>query len=148
MLATGSVKLPIPGTEFGGRVIGTEEAWALSELPATMAVVGAGASGTEIASAYARLGVKVLLFEALDRVLPTEDADISKVAERGFKRQGIEVHTGTLVKDVKTGEQQRHVHLRRGSGRGRLARDRRRPRARRRRARAGRRAASSSMTAA
>jgi dihydrolipoamide dehydrogenase len=104
VLATGSVKLPIPGTEFGGRVIGTEEAWALSELPATMAVVGAGASGTEIASAYARLGVKVLLFEALDRVLPTEDADISKVAERGFKRQGIEVHTSTLVKDVKTGD--------------------------------------------
>ncbi len=102
VLATGSVKLPIPGTQFGGRVIGTEEAWALSELPATMAVVGAGASGTEIASGYARLGVKVLLFEALDRVLPTEDADISKVAERGLKRQGIDIHTGTLVKDVKT----------------------------------------------
>jgi dihydrolipoamide dehydrogenase len=104
VLATGSVKLPIPGTEFGGRVIGTEEAWALSELPATMAVVGAGASGAEIASGYARLGVNVLLFEALDRVLPTEDADISKVAERGFKRQGIDVHTSTLVEDVKPGE--------------------------------------------
>src|ERR1700690_4003888 len=78
VLATGSVKRPIPGAEFGGRVIGTEEAWALSELPATMAVVGAGASGAEIASGYARLGVEVLLFEALERVLPTEDADISK----------------------------------------------------------------------
>jgi dihydrolipoamide dehydrogenase len=105
VLATGSVKLPIPGTEFGGRVIGTEEAWALSELPATMAVVGAGASGGEIASGYARLGVKVLLFEALDRVLPTEDADISKVAERGFKRQGIEVHTSTLVKGVQADDE-------------------------------------------
>src|SRR3954454_16067667 len=59
ILACGSVKKPIPGTEFGGRVIGTEEAWALSELPATMVVVGAGASGTEIASAYARLGTEV-----------------------------------------------------------------------------------------
>jgi dihydrolipoamide dehydrogenase len=104
VLATGSVKRPIPGTEFGGRVIGTEEAWALPELPATLAVIGSGASGSEIASAYARLGVKVQLFEALDRVLPAEDADISKLAERGFKKQGIEVHTGTLVKDVKTGE--------------------------------------------
>jgi dihydrolipoamide dehydrogenase len=102
VLATGSVKKPIPGAEFGGRVIGTEEAWALSELPKTMAVVGAGASGAEIASAYARLGVDVLLFEALDRVLPTEDADISKVVERGLKRQGIQVHTSTLVQDVKT----------------------------------------------
>src|ERR1700757_949227 len=66
VLATGSVKKPIPGTQFGGRVIGTEEAWALAELPRTMAVVGAGASGAEIASAYARLGVKVMLFEALE----------------------------------------------------------------------------------
>ena len=102
LLATGSVKRPIPGTEFGGRVIGTEEAWALAELPKSMAVVGAGASGAEIASGYARLGVEVHLFEALDRVLPTEDADISKVAERGFKKQGIAVHTGTLVKDVES----------------------------------------------
>jgi dihydrolipoamide dehydrogenase len=104
VLATGSVKRPIPGAEFGGRVIGTEEAWALNELPATMAVVGAGASGAEIASAYARLGVEVSLFEALDRVLPTEDADISKLAERGLKRQGIAIHTGTLVKDVQSGQ--------------------------------------------
>jgi dihydrolipoamide dehydrogenase len=100
VLATGSVKKPIPGTKFGGRVIGTEEAWALSELPSKLVVVGAGASGTEIASAYARLGVPVQLFEALDRVLPTEDADISKLAERGFKKQGMEVHTGTFVENV------------------------------------------------
>ena len=104
VLATGSVKKPIPGATFGGRVIGTEEAWALEELPATMAVVGAGASGAEIASAYARLGVEVLLFEALDRVLPTEDADISKLVERGLKRQGIEIHTATLVTGIETAD--------------------------------------------
>jgi dihydrolipoamide dehydrogenase len=104
VLATGSVKKPIPGTEFGGRVIGTEEAWALSELPKSMAVVGAGASGAEIASGYARLGVDVRLFEALERVLPTEDADISKVAERGLKKQGINIHTGTLVQNVQTSD--------------------------------------------
>jgi dihydrolipoamide dehydrogenase len=102
VLATGSVPRAIPGTSFGGRVIGTEEAWALEELPASLAVVGAGASGAEIASAYARLGTSVKLFEALDRVLPTEDADISKAAERGLKRQGIEIHTGTLVSNVKS----------------------------------------------
>ncbi len=102
VLATGSVKKPIPGTQFEGRVIGTEEAWALEELPQSMAVVGAGASGAEIASAYARLGVEVTLFEALDRVLPTEDADISRLAERGLKRQDMTIHTSTLVKDVKS----------------------------------------------
>jgi dihydrolipoamide dehydrogenase len=104
VLATGSVKRPIPGTEFGGRVIGTEEAWALPELPKTLAVVGAGASGSEIASAYARLGTEVMLFEALERVLPTEDADISKLAERGLKKQGMAIHTSTLVQNVKPGD--------------------------------------------
>jgi dihydrolipoamide dehydrogenase len=108
VLATGSVKRPIPGTEFGGRVIGTEEAWALDQLPGSMAVVGAGASGAEIASAYARMGVAVGLFEALDRVLPTEDADISKLAERGLKRQGMEIHTSTLVKDVESADKGVH----------------------------------------
>jgi dihydrolipoamide dehydrogenase len=100
ILATGSVAKPIPGTRFGGRVIATEGAWALEKLPKKLVVVGAGASGTEIASAYARMGVKVQLFEALDRVLPAEDADISKLAERGFKKQGIEVHTSTFVENV------------------------------------------------
>ena len=104
VLAAGSVKTPIPGTEFGGRVIGTEEAWALPELPKTMAVVGAGASGVEIASAFARLGVEVLLFEALERVLPTEDADISKVAERGLNKQGMTILIGTVVEKVESTE--------------------------------------------
>jgi dihydrolipoamide dehydrogenase len=104
IIATGSVKRPIPGTQFGGRVIGTEEAWALPELPKTLAVVGAGASGSEIASAYARLGTDVLLYEALDRVLPSEDVDISKVVERGLKRQAIQVHTSTFVENIETSE--------------------------------------------
>jgi dihydrolipoamide dehydrogenase len=116
VLATGSVKRPIPGAQFGGRVIGTEEAWALDQLPASLAVVGAGASGSEIASAYARLGSEVLLFEALERVLPTEDADISKVAERGFKKQGITVHTNTLVEEIESGSDS--VTFTYGSGEG------------------------------
>jgi dihydrolipoamide dehydrogenase len=104
ILATGSIPRAIPGVELGGRVIGTEQAWALQELPARLAVVGAGASGAEIASGFARLGSEVLLLEALDRVLPTEDADISRLVERGLKRQGIEVHTETPVQDVKAGD--------------------------------------------
>jgi dihydrolipoyl dehydrogenase len=101
ILATGSVPKPIPGTELGGRIIGTEEAWALQELPQRLAVIGAGASGAEIASAYGRFGVEVLLFEMLDRVLPTEDADISKAAGRALSKQNIAIHTGTPVEDVK-----------------------------------------------
>src|SRR5271165_1492477 len=104
ILATGSVPRAIPGVEFGGRVIGTEQAWALAELPARLAVVGAGASGAEIASGFARLGSEVLLLEALERVLPTEDADVSRLVERGFKRQGIAAHTGTPIAEVRPGE--------------------------------------------
>ncbi|MDX6671571.1 MAG: dihydrolipoamide dehydrogenase [Solirubrobacteraceae bacterium] len=105
VLATGSVPRPIPGTQFGGRVVDTAGAWLLSELPKSIAVVGAGASGAEIASAFARLGTETLLFEALDRVLPTEDADISKAVGRGLKKQGMQIHTGTLVENVKGGKQ-------------------------------------------
>jgi dihydrolipoamide dehydrogenase len=90
--------------QVGGRVIGTEEAWALPELPARLAVVGAGASGAEIASGFARLGSEVLLFEMLPRVLPTEDADISRLVERGLKRQGIQVFTETPIENVSTAE--------------------------------------------
>jgi len=104
VLATGSVPRAVPGIDFGGRVVGTEEAWAFSELPARLAVLGAGPSGSEIASAYARLGSETHLFEVLDRVLPTEDEDISKIVGRGLSRQGIAVHTGTAIESVKSGK--------------------------------------------
>ncbi|HEY7967668.1 MAG TPA: dihydrolipoyl dehydrogenase [Solirubrobacteraceae bacterium] len=102
VLATGSVPRAVPGIEFGGRVVGTEEAWAFEQLPARLAVVGAGPSGSEIASAYARLGSETHLFEVLDRVLPTEDSDISKVVERGLTRQGVKVHTQTPIENVQS----------------------------------------------
>ncbi len=103
----------LPGIEFGGRVIGTEQAWALEELPARLAVVGAGASGAEIASAYARLGTETHLFEVLDRVLPTEDADISRLVARGLKSQGIELHTETPIENVQSSEASVTLRLRR-----------------------------------
>jgi len=103
-LATGSVALPIPGTEFGGRVLETWGAWSLAERPNRIAVVGAGASGAELASAYARFGTEVLLIEMLDQILPAEDRDMAKVVERVFKREGIEISTGTPVQNVEAGE--------------------------------------------
>ena len=66
-----------------------------------MAVVGAGASGAEIASAFGRFGTEVLLLEMLDQVLPVEDAEIAKVVARELKKQNIKVMTGTSVEDVK-----------------------------------------------
>jgi dihydrolipoamide dehydrogenase len=100
ILATGSVALPIPGVEFGERVLDTWGAWSLPERPGKIAVVGAGASGCEIASAYARFGTEVLLIEMLDQILPAEDKDMVKVVERVFKKQGIEISTGAPVENV------------------------------------------------
>jgi dihydrolipoamide dehydrogenase len=104
LLATGSVALPIPGVEFGGRVLDTWGAWSLPELPERMAVVGAGASGAEIASAYGRFGVEVTLIEMLDQILPAEDKDMARVVERAFKKQNITVVKGTKVESVEAGK--------------------------------------------
>jgi dihydrolipoamide dehydrogenase len=104
VVACGSVAKPIPGTEFGGRIVETAGAWLLDALPKRLAVVGAGASGAEIASAFGRLGTEVLLFEALDRVLPTEDADISKLAGRALAKQNMQILTDTKIEDVKAGD--------------------------------------------
>ncbi|MCO5316274.1 MAG: dihydrolipoyl dehydrogenase [Solirubrobacterales bacterium] len=104
ILATGSVAQPIPGTEFSGRVVDTWGAWSLPEQPGKIAVVGAGASGSEIASAYIRYGTEVILIEMLDQILPAEDRDTARVVERTFKKQGIEIATGSPVENVTVGE--------------------------------------------
>jgi dihydrolipoamide dehydrogenase len=104
VLAAGSVAMPIPGVEFGGRVVDTWGAWSLPELPQKLAVVGAGASGAEIASGYGRLGVEVTLIEMLDQILPAEDADAARLVARAFKKQNIEIVTGTKVENVEAGD--------------------------------------------
>lgn len=103
ILATGSVAQSIPGVEFSDRVLDTWDAWSLPEQPKSIAVAGAGASGAEIASAYIRFGTEVTLIEMLDQILPAEDKDIARVVERTFKKQGIEVSTGTPVEHVEVG---------------------------------------------
>ena len=69
-------------------------------MPKKIAVVGAGASGAELASAYIRFGSEVLLLEMLDQILPAEDKDTARVVERTFKKQGIEIATGSPVENV------------------------------------------------
>ena len=103
VLATGSVALAIPGAEFGERIVDTWGAWSLPERPERIAVVGAGASGVEIASAYIRYGTAVTLVEMLPQILPAEDKDVVRVVERVFKKQGIEILTGTPISDVEAG---------------------------------------------
>ena len=104
VIATGSVPLPIPGTSFGGRVVDTAGMWLLNEQPAKLAVVGAGASGAEIASAFGRYGTEVVLIDMVDQILPLEDPDIAKVVASAFRKQNIKVVTGARVEGVKAGK--------------------------------------------
>ena len=131
VLATGSVSLPIPGTSFEGRVLDTAGMWTLNEQPARLAVIGAGASGAEIASAFGRFGTEVVLIEMLDQILPLEDAEIAKVVASELKKQNVKVVTGARVENVKASA--KSVELDWGDGRAelRLPVHRRRPGARR-----------------
>ena len=100
VIATGSVSKPLLGLEFGGRVLSTETGWALDELPGRLAVIGAGASGTEIASAFGRLGTEVVLLEALPQILPLEDEEIAKVTAREIAKQNVEIVTGAKIDEA------------------------------------------------
>ncbi|MBN1527713.1 MAG: dihydrolipoyl dehydrogenase [Thermoleophilaceae bacterium] len=104
VLACGSVAKPILGLEFGGRVLDTAAMWLLNEQPSRLCVIGAGASGTEIASAFGRLGTSVTLVEALDQILPLEEPEIAKACAREIAKQNVKIETGAKVEDVSPGD--------------------------------------------
>jgi dihydrolipoamide dehydrogenase len=97
VLACGSVAKPILELEFGDRILDTAGMWLLNEQPSRLCVIGAGASGTEIASALGRLGTEVLLLEALDRILPLEDEEIARACAREIRKQNVRIETGAKV---------------------------------------------------
>ena len=104
ILAVGSVPNPILGLQFGKRVLDTAGMWLLNEQPKKLCVIGAGASGTEIASALGTLGTEVTLLEALDQILPLEDADIAKACAREIKKQNVRIETGAKVEDAQVAD--------------------------------------------
>jgi dihydrolipoamide dehydrogenase len=100
LLATGSVPASLPGLKVDGRrVINSDHVLQLEQVPKSMVILGAGAVGVEFASAYARFGSKVTLIELLDRVLPLEDADISKELQRALRKQ-MDIQTSTRFESV------------------------------------------------
>ena len=100
LLATGSVPVALESMPFGGRVISSTEALSPRTLPKRMVVVGAGYIGLELGIAYAKLGVEVAVVEALDRVLPAYDSEISKPVAKSLDRLGIVVHLGCRVQGL------------------------------------------------
>lgn len=102
IVATGSVNAvpPIPGLADNPNCIDSTGALSLEKLPESMVVVGGGVIGLELACAYAAFGTKVTVVEALDRMLPMLDADITAVGVESMKRLGVEFHLECPVQSV------------------------------------------------
>jgi len=98
IIATGSAPRSVPDVALDGtRIITSDEAIHLSEIPKSLVILGAGAVGVEFASIFRRFGSDVTLIELLPRITPAEDETISAELEKSFRKQGIKVLTGTRI---------------------------------------------------
>ena len=102
ILATGARARQLPGLEADGKLVWTyKEAMIPETLPKSLLVVGSGAIGIEFASFYRDLGAEVTVVEVLERILPVEDEEISRFAEKSFTKQGMKILTEATVKGLK-----------------------------------------------
>lgn len=103
IIATGSVVRSLPGVEIGGNIVSFEEQILDSNKPNSMVIVGAGAIGMEFAYVLSNYGVDITIVEFMDRVLPNEDADVSKAITKEYKKLGVKLLTGhktTAIRDL------------------------------------------------
>ncbi|HJR61060.1 MAG TPA: dihydrolipoyl dehydrogenase [Vicinamibacterales bacterium] len=104
IVATGSTPRSVPGVEIDRqRIITSDEAIHLKEIPKSIAIMGSGAVGVEFGSIFRRFGSEVTIIELLPRIVPVEDEAVSAELEKSFKKQGITVLTGTKVTSAKPG---------------------------------------------
>lgn len=94
ILATGSYSRSLPGLEIGGRILTSEQAFALDVIPERVLVLGGGVIGVEFASVWRSFGTEVTIVEALAHLVPNEDIAMSKGLERAFRRRGIQYSLG------------------------------------------------------
>ena len=98
IIATGSAPRSVPSVTIDHtRIITSDEAIHLKEVPKSLVILGSGAVGVEFASIYRRFGSTVTIIELLQRLVPVEDEAVSAELEKSFKKQGITVLTGTKV---------------------------------------------------
>ncbi|HEX5857454.1 MAG TPA: dihydrolipoyl dehydrogenase [Microbacterium sp.] len=100
ILATGSYSRTLPGLEIGGRVLTSQEALALDEVPGRVIILGGGVIGVEFASVWRSFGAEVTIIEALPHLVPNEDIAMSKGLERAFRRRGIAYSLGVRFQGV------------------------------------------------
>jgi dihydrolipoamide dehydrogenase len=114
VLATGSYARTLPGLEIGGRIITSNEALRLQEVPRSVVILGGGVIGVEFASVFKSFGAEVTIVEALPRLVPNEDEFASKLLERAFRRRKIAFKTGVKFTGAKQGENSVTVSLESG----------------------------------
>ena len=100
IIATGATVRLVPGVELSDNVVTYEEQILTDQLPESIIIGGSGAIGVEFAYVMANFGVDVTIVEFLDRMVPTEDADVSKELAKHYKKLGVKVLTSTAVKKV------------------------------------------------
>ncbi|MDZ4340734.1 MAG: dihydrolipoyl dehydrogenase [candidate division NC10 bacterium] len=124
LLATGSRPRELPGVPIDGkRVITSTEALSLPAVPRSLLIIGAGAVGVEFADVYNAYGSGVTLIEMLPRLLPVEDAEISRFLEKIFAKRGVTIRTGTRVEGVAVEGEQVRVQVAREEKRETLTGD-------------------------
>jgi len=125
IVATGARARQLPGLEADGKLIWSyREAMVPPAMPKSLLVVGSGAIGIEFASFYRNMGAEVTVVEVLDRILPTEDEEISAFARKAFERQGIRILTSAKVVSAEKGGDQVTAVVETGGKQERLTVDR------------------------
>ncbi|MDE0871258.1 MAG: dihydrolipoyl dehydrogenase [Flavobacteriales bacterium] len=124
IVATGARSRHLPSLPQDGKnIIGYREAMTLATQPKRMVVVGSGAIGVEFAYFYNAIGTEVTVVEYQDRIVPVEDADVSKQLEKSFKKAGIKVMTSSEVLDVDTSGKEPMVRVKTKKGEQTIACD-------------------------
>jgi dihydrolipoamide dehydrogenase len=115
VLATGARARELPGLEADGDLVWTyKHALTPKRMPKKLLVIGSGAIGIEFASFYNTLGADTTVVEVMDRVLPVEDAEISKFAKKQFEKQGMKIRENTSVKKLDLGQGKVVAHIEAG----------------------------------
>ncbi len=111
ILAAGSVPFTIPNVEIDNKMIlDNVGALEIPDVPKRLGVIGAGVIGLEMGSVWSRLGSEVILLEAADEFLPVIDRDMARVAQREFKKQGLDIRMSCKVSGAEIKDDQVHVH--------------------------------------
>lgn len=115
IIATGSRPRDLPILKFDGeRVWSSDQAVFPKSLPKSIGIIGAGAIGMEFADVYNAFGSKVTVIEALEHVLPLEDADCAKVVEKAYRKRGIDIFAGARLEKADVGKDSVKLHIRSG----------------------------------